>query len=279
MEMGKKDGAKWVLVAAALLFQGAAYATDPLVAQAKQLVDAKQAERAYQLLIPLQSARAGEPEYDQVLGVAALDSNRAPEAVFAFERVLTLNPDDGATRLELARAYYEMGDIKASRAEYAIARRQQLPQHTSQAVQNYLTAINKIISDSEGTKIRGYLEAGVGHDSNANSATSSTQVAFPGFGIGILDPSATRKDASFSSLAAGIDIRQPLSSEWVLNAGVDVSQRNYNSLSQYDIGSLNASWGNGSTASTISVRSPCTARACSSTTSATRTSAMSIAIW
>ena len=46
MEMGRKDGAKWVLVAAALLFQGTAYATDPLVTQAKQLIEAGQADRA-----------------------------------------------------------------------------------------------------------------------------------------------------------------------------------------------------------------------------------------
>lgn len=243
MEMGKKDAAKWMLVAAALLFQGTAYATDPLVTQAKQLIEAGQADRAYQLLIPLQSARAGEPEYDQVLGVAALDSNRAPEAVFALERVLTLNPEDGATRLELARAYYEMGDIKASRAEYVIARRQQLPQHPNQAVQAYLTAIDRIIADTDGTKIRGYLEAGLGHDSNANSATSATQIAFPGFGIGILDPASAKKGAGFSSLAAGIDVRHPLSSEWALNTSADISQRSYDGLSQYDIGNLNASAG------------------------------------
>ncbi|HTH44655.1 MAG TPA: surface lipoprotein assembly modifier [Oxalicibacterium sp.] len=241
--MGKTDFAKWILIAASLFFQGTACATDALIEQAKQLVESKQAERAYQLLIPLQSERAGEPEYDYVLGVAALDSERAPEAVFAFERVLTLNPENGVARLELARAYYEMGDIKASRAEYAIVQRQQLPQHTSQAVQNYLTAINRIIADSEGTKIRGYLEAGVGHDSNANSATSATQIAIPDIGIGTLDPAATRKGAGFSSLAAGIDVRHPLSSEWTLNTNADITQRSYNDLSQYDIGSLNAAAG------------------------------------
>jgi tetratricopeptide (TPR) repeat protein len=244
--MGKTDLAKWMLVAATLLFfQGTAYATDPLIEQAKRLVDAKQPEQAYQLLAPQQSDRAGEPEYDYVLGLAALDSGKAPEAVFAFERFLALHPDNGPARLELARAYYEMGDIKASRQEFEIVRRGKIPQPANQAIQNYLSAINKIIADTESTKVRAYVQAGGGHDSNANSATSSTQIAIPAFGgsIATLDPQSTRKSDSFLTAAAGIDVRHPFSPEWALNASLDANQRSYGDASHYDLGVLDASAG------------------------------------
>lgn len=237
--------AKGLLLASMFIIQPLAHATDALLIKAKQLIDIKQADKAYAMLAPLQSERAGEPEYDYVLGLAALDSGHAAESVFAFERFLTLHPDNGPARLELARAYYVMGDTKASLQEFKTVKRAPTPQQASQAIQDYLSAINKIVADNEATRYRGYVEARAGHDTNANSATSLNQVAIPAFGgaIATLDPGSTKTSDDFASLGAGISVRHPYSAEWALNANADIHQRGYSDVSEYDLGALDAAVG------------------------------------
>jgi tetratricopeptide (TPR) repeat protein len=222
-----------------------AQAADALLIRAKQLVDAKQPDKAYAILAPLQSERAGEAEYDYVLGLAALDSGHAAESVFAFERFLTLHPDNGPARLELARAYYVMGDTKASLQEFKTVKREPVPPQASQAIQDYLSAINKIVADNEATRYRGYVEARIGHDSNANSATSLNQVAIPAFGgaIATLDPDSTKTGDDFAALGAGISVRHPYSAQWALNANADIRQRGYRDVDQYNLGALDAALG------------------------------------
>src|SRR5690606_16406807 len=103
------------------------FAADAKLAEAQRLVNAQKSSEAYELLAPLQAERAGESAYDYLLGISALDSGKALEAVFALERFLMLNPENGPARLELARAYYVMGDIKASRREFETVKAQQIP--------------------------------------------------------------------------------------------------------------------------------------------------------
>lgn len=79
------------LACTALLFSVTAQA-DATLDEARRLLDGKAAEQAYQLLAPLEDSRAGNPEYDYLLGVAALNAGRPKLAVFAFERVLSVQP-------------------------------------------------------------------------------------------------------------------------------------------------------------------------------------------
>jgi tetratricopeptide (TPR) repeat protein len=237
--------AKQILVLACLLAcQQFAVAADELLLRAKKLVDEKKAAQAYALLAPLQSERAGEPDYDYLLALAALDSGKPAEAVFALERFLAINPNHGPARLELARAYYMMGETKASRQEFESVKSQAPPDQVNAAIQKYLSVIEQI-STEEGTKYRGYVEMSGGRDSNANSATSATQIALPAFGgaIGVLDPSSTRRSDNFLGAAAGISMRHALSAAWAVNAHANINQRKYSRYSQYDLGSIDSTVG------------------------------------
>src|SRR5436190_22058297 len=80
-----------------------ALAADAILQRAKKLIDENKAPQAYALLAPLQSERAGEADFDYLLALAALDSGKPAEAVFALERFLAANPDHGPARLEWAR--------------------------------------------------------------------------------------------------------------------------------------------------------------------------------
>ena len=80
------------------------FAADDVLQQAKQLLSTSHAQAAYDLLNPLQEERAGQPEYDFLLGRAALELGRHTEAVFALERVLAVLPDNGPARALIAQA-------------------------------------------------------------------------------------------------------------------------------------------------------------------------------
>src|SRR2546427_9945645 len=91
-----------------VLLQSLAFA-DQITDRARLLLQQKNPQAAYRLLDPLESQRAGDPEYDYLLGIAALDSGERERAVFALERVLAVNPKHAQPRPEIPRPYFEMG--------------------------------------------------------------------------------------------------------------------------------------------------------------------------
>ncbi|MDP2811492.1 MAG: hypothetical protein Q8O34_15225, partial [Rhodocyclaceae bacterium] len=67
------------------LFSGSAFA-DALTDRAQALLGQGKAQAAHDLLAPEEPRRAGEPDYDFLLGLAALEIGKNTSAVFAFER-------------------------------------------------------------------------------------------------------------------------------------------------------------------------------------------------
>ena len=87
------------------LFSGQASAeVDELVKQARVLLDRRQAKQAFQLLEPQEAARAGDPDFDTTMGIAANDNKQFTREVFALERVLSVQPENSRIRAELGRA-------------------------------------------------------------------------------------------------------------------------------------------------------------------------------
>ena len=82
--------------------EGSFTALPALLQQARALLP-DQPEAAWRLLEPQTWHYAGSRDFDYLLGVAALDSHRASEAVMALERVLNNHPDDIPARTELVR--------------------------------------------------------------------------------------------------------------------------------------------------------------------------------
>ena len=74
---------------------------DDLVRQARALLDKNQAKQAFDLLEPQEAARAGDPDFDTTMGIAANDTEQFTRAVFALERVLSVQPENSRARAEL----------------------------------------------------------------------------------------------------------------------------------------------------------------------------------
>lgn len=204
----------------------------PLRAADQLLKDGKPAD-AYALLEPLEFERSGDVRFDYLLGIAALDSGKPDKATLAFERVLAVEPNFAGARLDLARAYYQLGDMPRAKTEFATVMGQQPPEGAKVTVQKYLDAI-QAQEDAKKLRISGYVESMVGRDSNVNSSTSQAQIAVPAFGnlVFTLNPSNLKKADNYAGVAGGVELNQIFDSGLAVYAGIDARQRsNFNESS------------------------------------------------
>ena len=185
-----------------LLFSTSVFAVD--LQQANRLIDQGKAGEAYDMLFKEIETEAGNPQYDLVLGIAAIESRHPTQAVFAFERVLAVDPNNNRARLELARAYYEMNENEAARDEFNVMKTKQLPAGVDKTIEQYLTNIDSRLNGKKKV-FRFFVEAQGGYDTNVNSATDTSQVALPAFGnlVFTLDQTARELDSGFFRIRGG----------------------------------------------------------------------------
>ena len=180
---------------------------------------------AYQLLEPLESDRAGDVEYDYMLGVAAIESGNLTRGAFALERVLAIKPNHKDARAEMAKAHYLLGEKDAAKAEFNNVLAQNPNAQTRKSIEKLLTAIQKI--EGTTTTFGAYLEFGLGWDSNVSSAPDLQSIGVPLFGGLLLDlgNSGKAKSDHFMNLAGGISFRQPINEQLAVFGGVSGTNR------------------------------------------------------
>ena len=223
-----------LLLSFAMVFPLSAAATDNVLVQAKQQLDSSNAQGAYNLLIPLQSQRAGDPEYDFLLGSSALALGKNTEAVFALERVLAVQPNNAPARAQIARAYFNLKETEAAKREFENVKKQEVPPEVSATIDRFLDAITRV-EESERTVIRGFVEFGIGYDTNVNSATADNQVAVPAFGglVFALAPTAQKLGDEFISFGGGLGFVHPISKNLSLFGGLAYQNRTLTSEDQF----------------------------------------------
>jgi tetratricopeptide (TPR) repeat protein len=233
-------------LAAALLAvaAGGAALGDELTEKAKSLLEQRRAKEAYELLLPEESARAGDIEFDYLLGIAANDTGEPERAVFALERVLALQPENHLARAEIARAYLALGEREAARREFETVRSQPIPESAKANIERFLAAIRA----AETTRVEGFVELGFGYDTNINAATASSQItvaALPGIGGAtlVLDPLSRAREDAFAALSAGLNVTHKLSEAWALVGAAGGLARLYQDEKQFDQTTLDASLG------------------------------------
>jgi tetratricopeptide (TPR) repeat protein len=240
----------WIFsLALGLVLWSAAAWADATLDRAKRLLQEKNPKAAFELLAPLQAQRAGEIEFDYLLGIAALDAGDAQQAVFALERVLAVNPNYLQARAEIARAYFALGERDNARREFEAvkARGGEIPPEARESIDRFLSALAP-----QQTEFKAYIELALGYDSNTNSATSRSTIAIPFFGgaIAQLDPAGVSKGAWFGGVLAGGSVSHPVSDQVALigsaGYGGKFNQRSANDFDtqQFDL-SGGARWAAG----------------------------------
>ncbi len=192
----------------------ASAATQQLLSDAEDLLARGRSQRAYDMLSPRESQLAGNPFYDYLLGIAALDSGKVSESIFALRRALSVEPGFSGARMELARAYFEAGNTALARPLFARLLGERPPPAVRDVLNQYISAIDAKRPVPQSRFIS-YLELFAGYDSNANGSTSSQQ--FLGFA---LSANNIETDSPFAEIGAGFDWFAPQSTQfgWRLSA-------------------------------------------------------------
>jgi tetratricopeptide (TPR) repeat protein len=190
-----------------------------VMAEAERHLDRGQAQRAYDVLIPHELELSGNPLYDYLLGIAALDSGRVSEAIFALRRALSVEPGFSGARLELARAYYEAGNNALARPLFVGLLEESPPPAVRDVLSRYIDAIDAR-PPTPGSRFSPYLDLFAGHDSNANGSTSDQQ--FLGF---TLNPENIETESPFAELGVGFDWFVPKSTQFGWRLGARASHR------------------------------------------------------
>jgi hypothetical protein len=146
-----------------------------------------------------------------------------------------------------------MGEKDTARREFETVRQQPIPPEAKATIERYLSAI----AASDVTQISGFIELGIGHDSNVNSATGSNQIALPALGgiVATLNPSAVRRSDNFTSLSGGVNVTHRLSPEWSIVGGAAGAAKLNSQATEFDTFNLDANlgarWSKGQEAITV----------------------------
>jgi tetratricopeptide (TPR) repeat protein len=194
----------------ALFCSGAVWAAEPDLQKAELLIKEGKAAEAYALLEPFETQKAGDLLFDYLLASAAL---------------LAVQPGYVGVRADMGRAYFALGDFARAKIEFeSVLTFQNLPTDLRSAAQQYLTAIEQR-QKGQKTVAVGYVEAGIGRDSNIGSATGQSPVTLPDGTQFFLDAPNTRTSARYWQVGAGGEINHQLDDKFSLYAGVDIRGR------------------------------------------------------
>lgn len=228
----------YAFVVAGGLLAGPALAQDgDRLNQAEQLLRGGRGAEAYELLLPQQFAQAGNPDFDYLFGLAALEAGRADLATLAFERVLAVSPNHGAARLDMGRAYFALGDMPRARREISLALALDPPPAARATAARYLAAIDA--RESRGaTQAKAYVEGGFGTDSNVTQGPGSNTLFLPLFGVNFtLNAGNQKVRDNFSQFNAGAEVAHRVNDSLSVYGGVDAKWRNYGQVPNFDYGS------------------------------------------
>lgn len=217
---------------------------DELIDKARGLLAARDAKAAFELLSPREPERAGNPEFDHLLGVAALDSGQPTRAIFALERVLVAQPDNAVARADIARAYLAVGETETARREFAQVRSGQIPPDAARRIDGYLDAIGRM-EVGKSTQLRAFLEVALGYDSNVNGTTGSSQIAIPALGglVVTLDPDGVKRGDAFGSVGGGANLRVPIRPDLAFVATASFASIMNRDEERFDTATIDASAG------------------------------------
>lgn len=190
---------------------------DNPLARAQALIDAGKAEEAYNLLKPYQAGLEGESAFDYIFGLAAQDTGRTVEAIFALERVVDSFPEHGPARAELAKAYLSLGETDDAKKEFQKVKEMgDMPPEARQTIDRYLSGI-ELFHDRTRLTFRPWIELAAGYDTNINGATDEKTLTIP-IAPGLPFALGGTQNSPILMASLGMSVSKPLDNDLGLSA-------------------------------------------------------------
>lgn len=176
----------------------------------------------------------GEPDFDYLLGVSALNSGLSAPAVFAFERVIEAKPQWYEARLYLVKSYIAANNLPAANSQASVLI------NTSTSPDRVKMAARKLLETSQhkqrlaGRSYDQNVEIAFGMDGNVNAGTSEDTILIPNLGEFLLSPASKSSDDTYTKLNYKGRYSHPLDQRNALSLGVSTDWYKFNELSEYD---------------------------------------------
>lgn len=222
------------LLAFSLFVAAPVFAESEVQSKARALMAKEKYQQAYTLLEKAAVDEAGDPEFDYLLGIAAIRAGKPAQAVFALERVVQTQPNYAAARMELVGAYMQLGLDRQAQEQLDILKTQNPPPAAQESMARFQDILRPRLSDTPRA-VR-LLGLSIGHDSNVGS--------YPDMGLdlgGVL-LSVAPTESTFTLLRGTWWQPHKLSDERQLETTVHAQLRNYqdSDATQFNLGLLHA---------------------------------------
>lgn len=188
---------------------------------------------AFDRATALREAWEGDAAYDYLLGLAALETGRAEEAVFALQRVLFLAPDQVRVRAHLARAHFVGGNLDQAEAEFQRVLAEGPPPQIRQSIQGYLREI-QAQRNALTPRLIASVGASGGYDDNVNSATRDATVDTP-LGSFALGDGGRARNSGFTTTRVDLVYEHPLSRRRKIDVVLAASMRHNFDAPAFDL--------------------------------------------
>lgn len=206
-------------ISLALVLHVAAAPAAESLTEIRALLNAGNAEAAWEALADAPRTGGDEAEFDFLRALAALNSARSAAALELIRASLERRPDDAAMQVLLGRALFAAGDYAAADAAFAAVAADQLPAAARDTIAAYREQIRLRQRVAQVTQWQAVVGVTGGFDTNANNATNESTVAVPVFSnlpFTLLE-SAQETSSGLLALDAGGEVRHRLNAQWQLH--------------------------------------------------------------
>lgn len=191
------------------------------------LVDANDTA-AWDMAQRMEPDHAGDPEFDFWYGLAAKAAGNKQKAIFAFERVVISQPQNGRAKLELADAHAAYGNTREAKRLFREVLATTPPEPVQQRIRTYLGAIDAADSKQK-TRVSSFITLGGGYDSNVNSAPALADHEVGPLTF-TLTSASLETDAGFVDVLAGVDVVNPVNQRTLRFLNASVQRRDNNEI-------------------------------------------------
>lgn len=201
------------------------------------LIKRAQYQQAYSLAERMVEEFEGDEKFDFQYGMAAVETQHYDPALFAFERLVLIYPNQPRYRLELARTHFYLRNLVRAEVEFNKVLQQNPPAAVRKNVELFLDKISELQRTVE-PRFMFAIDIGAGYDSNINSATSEqelpkAELVFP-WDIP-LDATSQETASAYWSTLLNMSYISPISKTSAFDIRGVYSKRSNSEIELYDL--------------------------------------------
>jgi hypothetical protein len=181
-----------------------------VINQLNKLVEAQKYQQAYALANLHVMDLGGEPNFDYLMGLAALNTKSYQVAMFSFERAVMAKPKWQEARFQLAKTYFYVDNLAAARLELEKVQKEAKAPALIEIIAKFISQIDNAARNKK-RQIINVIAFNSGFDSNINSGTQAESIFFEQLGtdIPLSDESREINDTPFNFSYQG-QYKQPI---------------------------------------------------------------------